>query len=380
MKPGLGDLLLYTADRKCKVPHDKVYALYSAVPKAQETYPLDYTKPIQRVLTEATAFVIDEPGGGLLLNAFGLRHDRLSNVSYPSWVPDFRYSLAATEVTYDTSEHRSVIPHELTRAGLANQNRRNRGSQHSANSFPLPRVGKDLTTLELRARNLGPVHTFKFAEQRLLALTQLLSLFRGDISGWSHGSAAMTLRAPHDALALRIVRASLIDFKEFDGQSLQAFCQSYQPLAAFLQAGGDLKDFKPTEDQKLPGSFESLYLKSMDTLVGKTFVLTKGGMFGIGMSEIEDGDILVIPLDLNCPLVLRREANSRPESRSDDEDCYKIAGMATMDGLTRGLTDKMVEQKEKEGCLPMRLKELAEFDSKLVQKVKGKKVEKFLLH
>ncbi len=121
-------------------------------------------------------------------------------------------------------------------------------------------------------------------------------------------------------------------------------------------------------------------IESARTLLGKTLVLTEDVIFGIGMSEIEDGDILVIPLDIDCPLILRREANSRTESGSDHGTFYRIAGTANMDGLMKGLTDTMVERRTKEGLLPGHLETLAEFDSKLTEEVKRRKIEKFLLH
>ena len=78
-------LLVSTADRLCLDPRDKVYAIYGLVPAAQAVYPPDYTKPVEQVLAETTAYLINHESGPLY-KKFGLRNDRLSTVSYPSWV------------------------------------------------------------------------------------------------------------------------------------------------------------------------------------------------------------------------------------------------------------------------------------------------------
>ncbi|KAH8802609.1 hypothetical protein F5884DRAFT_887329 [Xylogone sp. PMI_703] len=82
-------LLADTALNQCTDPRDKVYALYGIVKRVERAYPPDYTKSVERVMLEATAYIINYEKYIDIPTAFALRPERLENYSIPSWVPNF---------------------------------------------------------------------------------------------------------------------------------------------------------------------------------------------------------------------------------------------------------------------------------------------------
>lgn len=87
----LKHLLLSTVDRKCGDRRDKVFALYGMMPAVQSIYPANYTTPVNEVMLQTAASIVNfEQGSKLLWHQFGLHDERLSDASpYPSWMPDF---------------------------------------------------------------------------------------------------------------------------------------------------------------------------------------------------------------------------------------------------------------------------------------------------
>jgi len=153
--------LLESANRLFSEPRDRVYALYGMVKEVRELYPPDYSKPVEQVLLETSAFLVnhekDIPRGW-----FPPRADSISNQSYPTWVPDFNLALP------DLHPHIHPIVSEKTRTSKAG---------FGISDDQLAAVDKHLATLGISAWNIGPVHVvLNFASTTIEVLQQMRGL------------------------------------------------------------------------------------------------------------------------------------------------------------------------------------------------------------
>jgi hypothetical protein len=295
-------LIITTAERQCFDARDKVFALYGMVPAAQEVYAPDYFKPVETVMLETAAFLVNHERGPIMWSSFGLRDDRLSNAMYPSWVPDF-----AQADMNSPNMHRDI-------------DGRVAPSLRKWEEPPLARVSDDLKTLKLWARSMGTCRVvFHFNATAESLLRQIKGLLRTPVSDLPDNSLGKKIRRPED-LTLRLAYACVIHHVRKSDFTPKEVAETFEAIFE-------------NKTSKRRGSCWDMIHDAVGDLVGKTLLVTDGGCFGIGVAGIKDGDIVTIPPQVRLPLVLTKETSAPtggPES-------YKMVGTAWIDGIMEGV-------------------------------------------
>jgi hypothetical protein len=293
-------LVITTAERQCFDARDKVFALYGMVPAVQEVYPPDYFKPIKTVTLETAAFMVNYERGPIMWSSFGLRDDRLSDTTYPSWVPDF------AQADIDSPNiHRAVGD-------------RTAPSLRKWDEPPPARVSDDLKTLNLWGRNMGACKVaFHFGSTAAEVLRQIEGLLRTPVSALPNQSLAKQMRKA-DNLVTRLAYACVIHHVRKSDFSPKEIVETFEAMFE--------------NDSSRKGSCWYMIQDSSWDLVGKTFLVTEGGCFGVGVAGIKDGDIVTVPPQVRLPLVLTKEAPASPGGHG----YYKMVGTAWIDGIMEG--------------------------------------------
>lgn len=294
----MGGTLALTAARQCYDPRDKVYGLYGLLPEAREANPVDYGKPTEEVLLKAAVYVINTERSAVLQAEFGLLPGRLTNLGYPSWVPDL---LAGPESGVRWHGGRLVLAERLCRADA---------------SFRV--VDKGLATLSMRARNLGPCSVLvHFGSGRDAVFAQVVDLVNGDLRRMLRGAGA-----DRDALRRRVARLCV-------SHAMGADRLTEEVLEASDAAARSLDPWGPVSDAWPMG-------KAMELLGGKALITTaRGGLFGICVGDVEDGDEVTLPARLEVPLVLRREPAASRSWWLKKRQYYRMVGTGIVDGIMR---------------------------------------------
>ncbi|KAI4869753.1 HET-domain-containing protein [Hypoxylon rubiginosum] len=301
---GAENPLLYltgtTAERNCYDKRDKVYALYGMAPAIQQVYPPDYAKPVKDVVLETTAYMINHEQAPVIWAFFELRPDRLSDTSYPSWVPDFAV----------------VSPNTPSRgAGVADSLRRSEDA-------PPAKVDADLSTAHLWARSLGTckvVLKFDSLASNVL-INQFCGLLKKGPSQALESDVGKSIRNP-DTLTPRMARAFVAHHVRQHEYSTEEILNTFDLIFDFN-----------TPSRPIGNHCWAMIEDVAEDLRGKTLFVTAGGCFGIGVGDIKDGDLVTIPPQTRAPMVLTRESNIS----TNGAEYYRIVGTAYVDGIMKG--------------------------------------------
>ncbi|KAK3370653.1 heterokaryon incompatibility protein-domain-containing protein [Podospora didyma] len=292
---------MFTARRHCSEPRDRVYALYGVATEARAAYPPDYSKPVEQIFHETTAFLVNNEGWFPI--SLGLmNHSALPNTSYPSWVVKFN--------TFDPVEpklHSSLGPSVL--------------KSH------VPRVSDDLTTLEVPAWNLGPIRVvLKFASNTSSVLLQMREIMRDPTSSWL---ARDTLVRNSETLLSRIARLFIACFSR---KSLQEYFSADDVVDWYRAIPRDGMDDDQIEVLSQKRDITGLCVRATKEIVGMVLFTTKDrGLLGIGDHGTKEDDILTVsPRGVWKPLVLRAESDGSSEGAVG---YYRLAGKAVVEGL-----------------------------------------------
>ncbi|KAI6083982.1 HET-domain-containing protein [Hypoxylon rubiginosum] len=323
---GAENPLLYligaTAERNCYDKRDKVYAVYGMVPEAQLVYPPDYAKPVKDVMLETTAYMINHEQAPVIWGFFELRIDRLLDTSYPSWVPDF------TLVNSRTPSGGAGVAESLRRSEDA----------------PPAKVTTDLSTAHLWARSLGTcriVLKFDSLASNVL-INQFCGLLQKGPSEALESDAGKSIRKP-DTLVPRMVRAFIAHHVRQHEYSTEEILKTFDLIFDFN-----------TPTRPIGNHCWAMIEDAAQDLTGKTLFVTEGGCFGIGVDDINDGDVVTIPPQTRAPMVFTREANTS----TSGTEYYRMVGTAYIDGVMNG--DLL--------------------DSDLVTTIEKQNLEEFLIH
>lgn len=326
--PILSTLLYFTVDRRCFDERDKVFALYGMVPAVQDVYPPDYTKPVAEVMLQAVAYIVnvDNDSRGLW-PWFGLRDERLSDIShlYPSWMPDFYSS--------NLSRHTNIHVDRNGRVAMALTRSEDRSK----------RVSVEHKTLRLWARCLGTCKVaLQFADTESDILEQIHGLLQMDVLEDDLGK---TIRKP-ETLISRIARACTSHHSWLSDHSTKEILEVF---SLFSISGPDALQNSSHEH-----CWNGIRVAA-ESLTGKALLVTKDGCFGISVGGAKNGDIVVIPPEVEVPIVLTPESSAS----ADGAEYYKMVGTAIIDGV-------------------MSQEEL--FDEELVEEIAKRDVVEFLVH
>jgi hypothetical protein len=317
--------LFVTAGRKCSDPLDKFYSLYGLCPAIQAVNPPDYHKTPETVRRETTAYIISHEKIGLVYISFGMRDAALDDESVPSWVPEFdqssgpksrhcypsissydRPDLISGKDSGDSAE-RFLIKHGSGFDNLGNA--------------PAAVIDDTLTILGLPARDLGPCQvTLRFGEQYDEVLDDIRLLLRAGPNSPKYDAAG---RVPRERIARLCVSS----------QASSSLCSDTELLAAFDR-------LFPGEEQershRRPRNDPTVVSEgAVRKLRGKTLFTTEGGLLGIGVSAINDGDILILAPEVEFPLLLR------PKDRVSTDGVrgqHRLVGTAYVDGVMMPLS------------------------------------------
>ncbi|CAJ2503693.1 Uu.00g110870.m01.CDS01 [Anthostomella pinea] len=310
MRTNLMEELLATRTRECLDPRDKVFALYELVGNARQAYPADYTKPVEQVMAETAAYIINHENPAHIYVRFNLRESRLSDRSHPSWAPDF--------TDYFTS---FLFPkYHADTSGLA--------AQFGGLRQPWPRfkVTSDYV-LRMSAFNLGECNVaLRFTtdvSDMLKRLADINVAQRLDEEPASRNSLQSKLRPDLDPVS-RLARACIAHRWRDEGYVHELRNEFVNVCQAAAQGTVSPDSFPAL-------SVEKFIIESIGALSGKALFTTACGCPGIG--DGEDGDpVLLTPL-FPYPVVLRQEFSVEP---GGGETYYRIVGMPYVDGVWEG--------------------------------------------
>lgn len=306
----LATLLYLTSDRQCFDERDKVYALYGILPDAQDAYPPDYSKPITEVMIQTVAYIVNGQNSSCKLwPQFGLRHERLSNSRiHPSWMPDF----SRVSQGRGSNLHLHVMP-EGVAAPLT------RREDTNTPAF----VSVQNATLRFGARCLGTCNVVvRFADTTSFedTISNILEQINGILQmDWLEDRLVETFMEPGNIIS-RMVRVLFAHWPTSYKHSTQEILD-----AIHLVHNSGLQSLL---DSPLMACWLDVHA-GIESLAGKSVLVTEDGWLGISVGGTKDGDILVIPPEVQVPLVLRPESSGS----EDGVECYKMVGTAIVDGV-----------------------------------------------
>lgn len=324
-----------TIERECYMAHDKFYALYGILPALQAAAPADYDKPFPRVVLELTAHAINAEETKNIYYNFGLRPNRLrggeegeGEGGYPTWAPDFTRAAGHGEAAdgpgrYVTDEH---VVRRLYEDGPP------------LRDAPRATVeGAGLRTLRAHGLPVGVVAAVRrFPETVAGVFAEMYAMLLSG-EGWAEeaygggtrGRGRMTERLA--AAAASHMRRFLED-KTGAGGVVGLLRETVSEVHG-QYAAGTPKPRYPNwwGSARGPGDFEYL--------AGRTSFVTDNGLVGLGVMDIEEGDVVAVLKREMMPIVLR-PSQVEPldeEQRSVDGSApYKscqMVGTAYVDGI-----------------------------------------------
>ncbi|KAI1337270.1 HET-domain-containing protein [Xylariaceae sp. FL0016] len=306
-------LLYATAERECFDPRDKVFALYGMAKDVPKVYKVAYEKPVGLVMKETVAYAMHHERGPFIWASFGLRDERLSDTTYPSWVPDFRQ---AVNVSTNIHRGRKDVVEPL----------------YQWKNGPRTRVTSDLTTVHMWARSLGTCKVaLRFASDTWTVMDQIHALIRPDTAARSGDSLFRAIRKQDD-LVPRLANACIVHQGETEDFSHNVIFQTFDELFRLGDAGK-----LQVANQKC----RRMILSAAEKLIGKALIVTERGSFGVGVGAISDGDVVTIPPEMGYPLVLTPVT---PTSGASGPRTYRMVGTAYIDGVIKDnfLDDELV--------------------------------------
>ncbi|ETS80393.1 hypothetical protein PFICI_07922 [Pestalotiopsis fici W106-1] len=313
-------LLMATAERQCFDAHDKMYALYGLVPAAQEAIPVDYKMPLRDLAVETAAFLIKHERGALIWSSFGLRDGRLSGApEFPSWMPDFT---DAERISPRVHRAKERVAECLCRWDEA----------------PAAEIVDDLTTVRLWARKLGPIqviHRFEGGHDGMLK--QVRRLVQQSSNDLLQQHPKLSIRKPENL-----------------GARMASMCFNHGGRRFDFDVDSLLEALRYDDPPDLPADntiTQCWYMiESVSKLLaGKALFLVENRSFGIGLGDMQDGDVLVIPPQVRHPLVL---------TKNSSDGYLRMVGTAIVDGVMNSTF----------------------LDDELVKSIENQALEEFLIH
>lgn len=79
----------------------------------------------------------------------------------------------------------------------------------------------------------------------------------------------------------------------------------------------------------------TMFERAAEELKGKTLLVTKAGLMGIGVGPVLDGDLALLSPDANVPLEVRYQERPLDDHAGGQ---YRLVGTAYLDGVTEPLS------------------------------------------
>lgn len=297
------DLLRFTVGRESFDLRDRFYGVYGLAPEIQQKFPEDYAKTPEQVCLEVTTYLINCGKYKLLHEVFGLREHRLSNNSLPSWVPNFNETACRCK-----HQHYTVI-------NIAPS------LPQRTEKLPYYKLSEDNITLHLSGRTLGYCDVIWLFESNVPDIIKRIAgtLFYPSIIRVSECSD------PIRNLARSCVASNSKSPDFTTDQILEAYKTAWQEMAT-------LDGVEWLAKVHIYDPCVQMVLFCASELVGKKLFRVSNGHFGIGGADVEDGDLVTLPV-VGGPLVLRRGYKI---AETESKRFYRLVGAAYMGAYSDG--------------------------------------------
>lgn len=293
-----------TSERECSREHDRFYALYGIMPHLQSIIPIDYKMSIREITLAVCSYTINTEEINNIYSCFGLLASHLdSQNEYPTWIPNFARGSDEADGSerYYTGERLSK---ELCVTAFE--------------QAPRTKV-KDLITLGAYGLNAGVVTQTLTLPTKLedifAALQALFSSqnFRSSAPRWQK----LSREDQNERLAAAI--SSNISFlhSRYGHDRASNLIQTVEEVCQQYKMGQNPQYPKLWTRLRVPTDF--------GYLAGRTVFVTDIGLVGLGVTHIEEGDLVTVLSRESLPIVLR-EGPRKTES-------HKLVGTAYVDGL-----------------------------------------------
>lgn len=330
---GMANLLIDTAGRQCSNPLDKVYGLYGLSPAMRSTYPPDYQKSFELVLRQTTAYIVNHENSVRMYSLFGLREAGLDDESFPSWVPDFEQpNLFNPRTLHPRTTFFSPSNMSTDRLDVLHE-----GGFGYLDSAPAAVVEETLTVLHLSARDLGTCRVaLRFADEPLKVLRQVQYLLDAANVSSILDPENRNMAGDSATLTERMTRVCAAHVQESIRFTVPQIIAGFDRVLG-MQERGEGIGVRPEEYKDIRNRVEHMCTQAAEGLAGKTLFTTEGGLFGIGVPSINDGDILVLAPEVVVPLHLR--PLERVTTDSDGvRGTYRLVGTSYVDGVMSPLS------------------------------------------
>ncbi|KAL5364828.1 HET domain protein [Aspergillus floccosus] len=320
------DVLDLTVQRQCYNPNDRFYALYSMVDGVQKKYPVDYEYTPDEVALQITLWILVYEGVDFVFNMFHFYdgpHGNILGCPSPTWVPNYRDSTSRTSFKFKDID-RSLQDWEQ--------------KEYMTDLSLLP----GMYVLRFWARRVGTTRVvFNFPEETVEIARRILSAVKEPTFEWGNG-------VDEANIAERLLWAFLAHSEMQKTFAIDDILNALEQLSSSDDSPDSIKSSKVGKQ----------LLRDLPPLAGRTvFQLTDcpTGGFGVGIGNIQDGDLLILSGKMTNPIALRDSG-----VRKNDESVvhYEMVGNAFVEGIA---------EDQKEHPTPV----LAE--------IKGGKFEEFLI-
>lgn len=296
-------------------PRDKIYALFSMIPKAENRLiKVDYRKDVGTVYAEAMASAFANGKGLKLLSTTSLS-DPASGLSYPSWVPDF-----ANEPDDEEADPNPLPLHPLG-VGVS--------GIKAASEKAI--VDSDLKTVRVEGLFVDVIHDvlqFKeFVDDSMEQFQEVEKLVANATE--RHPPSPRTYL--EDFKSKEPLWAMLISNKgkQENEPSPESYGKMYEVYRGRAEVPAELKNMggEYVDDWAFTPNWQQEYRNRLfGQLPKRAFFTTECGLSGRGMRWIKKGDHVVILLGAPVPFILRPVSDGN----------YQVVGIAYVGGIMDG--------------------------------------------
>lgn len=316
-------LLHDTVHRKCQDPRDRFYALHGLAENASKAYPADYSLPTRDVVLQNMAHILQSGEPVKNLEDFRLRYDRLKDDSeYPSWVPDL-----SSLVDSPGDDMNLYLTRKL--------------SDKLVDDSHLPKLNKELTKATFTGRIVGRICrdaiVFKDSSEEIAR----------DIANLDTAARAENLSS--NPMEDAVTKCWSVPCEEFHKQHdhvkriadlLFVSGSPSAPAPDMSQLMGVIKRQKETQPSNLSSNsddeveaIKQLATQALPFMRGRKLFATDAGLLGVGISAVEEGDVVALFSHyVDVPVVLRQISSPA----GSGEIVYKLVSTAFIEGLFSG--------------------------------------------
>ncbi|KAL2821423.1 heterokaryon incompatibility protein-domain-containing protein [Aspergillus cavernicola] len=298
------DALELTAQRQCYDPLDRFYALYSLVAGVEKKYPVNYDSEADEVAMQITLWILVYEGADFVFNMFHFYdgpHGNILGSPSPSWVPNYR----------DTTS-RSKFGYKQLDQSLQDFEQRDYMTNLSLAPFKY--------ILHFWARPVGRTQIITiFPKETVEIGRELWHLLRKPASTWGNG-------IDQENMAERLIGAFLANTGLPQAFSIEDYLKALEQL---VNPSSD-----ELSDSIKMSSWGKQLLRDLPSLAGRTvfqLIDSPMGGFGIGVGNLQDGDLLILSGKMTNPIALRDSGYWNPI----DEDVvhYRMIGNVFVEGI-----------------------------------------------